>query len=178
MTRTRYRIYETDYPHFMTCTIVGWLSVFTRPEMFQIIYDSWKWFHDQQRLKIFAYVILENHLHFIASGQQLAKDVGMFKSYTARRIIDWLEERHVKTLLRQFKWEKAAHKRDREYQVWQEGSHPQQIQSNEMMWQKIEYMHDNRVERSYVDDPLDWRHSSARNYAGQAGLFPVFTDWR
>ena len=178
MTRTRYRIYETEYPYFKTCTIVGWIPVFTRPEMFQIIYDSWKWFHDQQRLKILAYVILENHLHFIASGEQLAKDVGMFKSYTARSIIDWLEQRHVKTLLRHFKWEKAAHKMDREYQVWQEGSHPQRIHSDEMMWQKIEYTHNNPLVRSYVSDPLHWRHSSARNYAGQAGLFPVFTDWR
>ena len=178
MTRTRYKIYETEYPYFMTCTIVGWVSVFTRPEMFQVIYDSWKWFHDRQRLKLLAYVIMENHLHFIASGEQLAKDVGMFKSFTARRIIDWLKQRHVKTLLRHFKWEKAAHKRDREYQVWQEGSHPQQIQSDEMMWQKIEYIHDNPVARSYVDDPLHWRHSSARNYAGKAGVFPVSTDWR
>ena len=69
MTRTRYRVYETEYPYFMTCTIVGWVSVFTRPEMFQIVYDSWKWFHDQQRLKLFAYVIMENHLHFVASGR-------------------------------------------------------------------------------------------------------------
>ncbi len=121
---------------------------------------------------------MENHLHFVASGGDLAKDVGMFKSYTARKIIDWLEERHIKTLLHHFKWEKAAHKKDREYQVWQEGSHPQQIQNDEMMWQKIEYIHNNPVARSYVDDPLHWRHSSARSYAGQEGTFPVLTDWR
>jgi hypothetical protein len=40
MTRTRYRIGETDYPYFMTCTIVGWLAVFTRPEAVQIVFDS------------------------------------------------------------------------------------------------------------------------------------------
>lgn len=178
MTRSRYKVYEAEYPYFMTCTVVGWVSVFTRPEMFQVIYDSWKWFHDQQRLKFLAYVIMENHLHFIASGEQLAKDVGIFKSYTARKIIDWLKQRHVKTLLQHFEWEKAAHKTDREYQVWQEGSHPQQIQSDEMMWQKIEYIHNNPVLRSYVDDPLHWRHSSARNYGEGAGVFPVCTDWR
>ena len=161
----------------MTCTIVGWLPIFTRPETFQIIYDSWKWFSERQRLSIFAYVILGNHLHVIASGKQLSKDMGIFKSYTARNVIDSLDARNVQTLLRQLKWEKAAHKADRTYQLWQEGSHPQQIQSEEMMWQKIEYIHDNPVKRSYVDDPLHWRHSSARNYAGQVGLFPVCTDW-
>ena len=178
MTRDRYRVYEADHPYFLTCTIVGWLPVFTRPERFQIVYDSWSWFYRQQRLKVFAYVILENHLHLIASGRQLAKEIGMFKSYTARQIIDFLRAAGVRTLLSQFKWEKAAHKTDRVYQVWQEGSHPEEIQSEGMMWEKIEYIHDNPVARGYVDDPLDWRHSSARNYAGQPGLFPVCTDWR
>ena len=29
MTRTRYHIFEDEYPYFMTCTIVGWVPVFT-----------------------------------------------------------------------------------------------------------------------------------------------------
>jgi len=37
-----------------------------------------------------------------------------------------------------------------------------QIPTDEMMGQKIECIHNNRVERGYVDDALDWRHSSAR----------------
>ena len=74
MTRTRYRIYETEYPYFMTSTINGWLPVFTRQE---------------------------------------AADI-----------------------------------------------------------------HNNPVVRGFVDDPLHWRWSSARNYAGQSGLIEVVTDWR
>src|SRR5262249_46938466 len=41
VTRTRYRFYENEYPYFLTCTIVGWLAVFTRPEAVQIVFDSW-----------------------------------------------------------------------------------------------------------------------------------------
>jgi hypothetical protein len=41
MSRTRYRIYDNAYPPFMTCTIVGWLLVFSRPEAVQILFDSW-----------------------------------------------------------------------------------------------------------------------------------------
>ncbi|MCI0361698.1 MAG: hypothetical protein L0211_24705 [Planctomycetaceae bacterium] len=61
--------------------------------------------------------------------------------------------------------------------MWQEGSHPEQIQGEAMMLQKLEYMHNNPLERGYVDDALHWRHSSARNYAGQRGLIDVVTDW-
>jgi hypothetical protein len=32
MARTRYRFAEPDRPHFLTCTVVEWLPVFTRPE--------------------------------------------------------------------------------------------------------------------------------------------------
>jgi REP-associated tyrosine transposase len=42
MTRSRYRIYEDYHPYFLTCTVVGWLPVFTRPDTVQILYDSWQ----------------------------------------------------------------------------------------------------------------------------------------
>jgi len=43
---------------------------------------------------------------------------------------------------------------------------------------KIEYTHNNPLRRGYVDDPLAWRYSSARNYAGQRGLIDIVTDWQ
>jgi hypothetical protein len=61
--------------------------------------------------------------------------------------------------------------------VWQEGSHAEQLSNNDMMLQKLEYMHNNPVKRGYVDNPLHWRYSSARNYAGQPALIKVVTDW-
>ncbi len=100
-----------------------------------------------------------------------------FKSFTARQIIDLLEQRGVQVLLQQLRALKLRHKKESTYQVWQEGSHPQQIRDDEMMLQKIEYIHNNPVVRGYVDDPLDWRHSSARNYAGRSGLIEVVKDW-
>jgi hypothetical protein len=33
------------------------------------------------------------------------------------------------------------------------------------------------VRRGYVDDPLHWRYSSARNDARQQTLIDVVTDW-
>ena len=45
------------------------------------------------------------------------------------------------------------------------------------MRQKLEYMHYNSVKRGYVDNPTDWRYSSARNYAEMQGLIEVATRW-
>jgi len=178
MSRSRYRIFETEYPYFMTCTIVGWLPVFTRPEAVQIIYDSWRYLQRERQFELFGYVILENHLHLAARAPELSDVKKRFKSFTARCIIDLLKEHDAEMLLWQLRNFKLRHKIESEHQVWQEGSHPQQIQDDDMMEQKLVYMHNNPVKRGYVDDPVHWRHSSARNYAGQTGLIEVITDWR
>jgi hypothetical protein len=73
---------------------------------------------------------------------------------------------------------KLSHKTESEYQVWEEGSKPKQIDTDKVMDQKLDYMHNNPLKRGYVDDPVHWRYSSARNYAGLPGLIEVITDWR
>jgi REP-associated tyrosine transposase len=178
MTRSRYRIFEDEYPYFLTCTVVAWLPVFARPNFVEIIFDSWRFLQKERGVRIFGYVILENHSHWIASGHDLSGQVSRFKSYTARRIIDDLEQSGFATLLEELHFFKLRHKIDQSHQLWQEGNHPQQIHNAEMMTQKLEYMPLNPVRRGYVDDPVHWWYSSARNHAEKAGLIEVVTDWR
>ena len=100
-----------------------------------------------------------------------------FKSFTARKPIDFLQECHVERILKQLAYFRKGHKHDREYQLWEEGSHPELIGNDLILRQKLDYIHLNPVKRGYVDDPVHWRYSSARNYAGLPGLIPVYTDW-
>ncbi len=151
MTRTRYRICENEHPYFLTCTIVGWVAVFTPPEAVQIIFDLWEFLRREKGFRLFGYVVLENHLHLIASAPNLANVIKSFKMYTARQIIDLLDRHQAKVLLRQLRALKLRHKTESEYQVWEEGSKPKQIGSDEMMRQKLEYIHNNPVKRGYVD---------------------------
>ena len=58
-----------------------------------------------------------------------------------------------------------------------EGSHPKIIETEAMMLQKLNYIHENPVRRGYVSDPTHWRYSSARNYAKMESLVSVTTDW-
>ncbi len=53
---SRFRFGESPFPHSVTCTVVGWLSVFTRPETVQILLDSWQFLQDQDRLTPLGYV--------------------------------------------------------------------------------------------------------------------------
>ena len=82
MSRSRYRFCELEAPHFMTCTIVAWLPVFATRRFANIIFESWRYLQTERSIDIIAYVLLENHLHWIAVGPDLGKRVGEFKSYT------------------------------------------------------------------------------------------------
>lgn len=174
MGRSRYKIFEQEGPHFFTSTVVSWLPLFASPHIVERIYACWKFMQEDERLVIYGYVIMENHLHFIASSPtNLAKEVGIFRSYTARQIIDWLKEKNAEHILKQLNYYKLRHKKDRDFQLWQEGTHPQVISNDRIMRQKLEYMHNNPVKRGYVDEPIHWRYSSARNYGGLEGLMEV-----
>ena len=120
-----------------------------------------------------AMLCWKNHLHFIGHAPRLDRCVARFKSFTARSLIDLLQQHNAQTLLKRFAFAKKAHKRDRDHQVWQEGSHAELILSDEMMREKLEYIHNNPVKRGYVDRPEYWRYSSARNYLGSEGLIAI-----
>ncbi|MDD3592558.1 MAG: hypothetical protein PHO65_07950 [Sulfurovum sp.] len=100
-----------------------------------------------------------------------------FKKYTANEILKLLKKENVTTLLEQLKFYKKAHKREKEYQIWEEGYQPKLIQTDTMMKSKIDYIHRNPVKRGYVDEAVHWRYSSARNYEGLEGLIEIERFW-
>jgi len=162
--RSKYKIYQNNQPYFITNTVVNWVSIFTTKTMFDIVINSLQFLISTSDLKIFAFVILDNHIHLVASSLNLSDTIRRHKSYTAKTVIDNLSKGNRFYLLKQLEYGKKKHKKDQQYQVWQEGFHPKLIQSNEMMLQKIEYVHNNPVMRGYVDKPEHWIYSSAKRY--------------
>ena len=84
MGRSRYVITEPSKPHFMTCTVSERLPVFTRPATVQILLDSWTYLRENDGLRLYGYVVLENHLHFVTQKRRLDLCVCRFKSSTVR----------------------------------------------------------------------------------------------
>ena len=177
MGRTRYKIYEPTHPHLVTCTILHWLPIFTRQESVDIILNSLKFLQKQDNLKLHAYVILENHLHMVLRSDDLQKSMESFKKFTAREILKLLQRENAKTILDQFAFYKKAHRKEKTYQVWEEGYQPKLIQSEAMLKVKIDYIHYNPVKRGYVDSAVHWRYSSARDYEGGYGLIEIDRFW-
>jgi len=87
MARSRYNVLGST-PHFVTCSVVDWMPLFGQPELVVILLESLRFLQIEQRLTLYSYVVMENHLHLVASAEDLSKEMGNFKSFTARSIID------------------------------------------------------------------------------------------
>lgn len=173
MGRSRFTFHETYYPYFITCSVLDGIVLFSDPELANIILSSLRFIQEEKGVKLFGYVIMENHCHMVVQSEKPTEHIRNFKSFTAKKVILSLEERERTLILEKLKFHKKLHKHQSIHQVWQEGVHAKQIDSDEKMNAVLEYIHFNPVKAGYVDDPEHWRYSSARNYLGKDGLIPV-----
>jgi len=170
--RSRYRVHDSDLAHFVTSTVVGWLPVFTTAVRCTILTDSLEYCRAHKKLKIYAWVILDNYWHAIMAAPNLPQVLADLKRHTAQKILEQLKDESCEWLLDQFSSFRAAHKTESQHQFWQEGFHPQEISDDETMRQKLDYLHDNPVKRGLVAGPEHWRYSSAHEWC--VGATPLF----
>jgi putative transposase len=173
MPQSRYRVNDSDYPHFITSSIVQSYPIFSNPLAAHVVLDALSFIQDKRAATIYAYVIMENHIHMVVQADNLSQQLQAFKSWTARAIIDLFSDNGHNFRLFQLKKAKTPSHTDSIHQLWQEGFHPIQICGDKMMIRIIDYIHNNPVKRGFVDRPEDWRYSSIRNYLGMDSLIPV-----
>jgi len=85
--RSRYRIHERGVAHFITSTVVEWLPVFTTHDCCDILVRSFAYCREHKGLRIYAWVLLDNHFHAIVAGPELAGTIADLKKFTAREVI-------------------------------------------------------------------------------------------
>jgi REP element-mobilizing transposase RayT len=120
---------------------------------------------------------MDNHLHAILAAPDLSAVLRDLKSFTAKAILQLLTAEGRDWLLNQLEYYRAKHKATA-HQVWQEGSHPQVINDDAMMFQKLEYLHNNPVKRGWVVAPEHWRYSSAHEWLPGAQQLLGCDRWR
>lgn len=169
--RSRYRVTELHAPQFITSTVVGWLPVFTTDVRCKIVTDSLEYCRTHKGLKIHAWVILDNHLHAIVAAPDLPRVIADFKRHTARALTTQLRAEECDWLLHLLRQWRPGYKTESDLQFWQEGFHPQALMSDEVMEQKLTYLHNNPVARGLVAAPEHWRYSSAHEWC--PGVTPL-----
>jgi putative transposase len=76
---------------YLTFTVVGWADVYTQNTYTNELIKSLQFCQEQKCLEIYAYVIMTNYIHLIASRKDellLSDLIRDFKSFTAKRFIE------------------------------------------------------------------------------------------
>lgn len=76
-------------------------------------------------------------------------------------------------MLERFKLATESHSRNKNYQFWQYGNHPEEIYTNKFMWSKLDYIHLNPVRARIVEKASHYIYSSTSNYVSDIGLLKI-----
>ena len=76
-------------------------------------------------------------------------------------------------MLKIFREAGEAKSGNEKYQFWQQGNHPSELDSNEIMEQKLDYLHNNPVKQGFVSEAEYYNWSSAMDYAGVKGFVDI-----
>ena len=173
-----YRVVKDgNYAYFVTCTIVDWLPIFQEQSYCQITLDSLAFLRSHKHTQLNAYVLMPTHLHAILWPEEnvsLSDVLRDFKRFTSRAISTEAKRRGDAIFLNAFE---SARREGRaqevsQYQVWQEGSHPEAIFTDDFARQKMDYIHFNPVRAGLVSAVGDWTYSSARAYYEDTEIYP------
>ena len=165
----KYKFDDPNVMYFTTTTVVGWVDLFTRPQLKHIVLDSLRFCQEKKGLLIHAWCLMPSHLHMIASsmGNPLSSIMRDFKKFTASAILKEMRnpyESRRSWALTLFGEVAENLERVPNYKVWQDGNHPELLYSNKFINQKLDYVHYNPVVEEIVRNPEDYLFSSARDY--------------
>jgi REP element-mobilizing transposase RayT len=173
-----YKLRDQKLPHFITSTVVDWVDVFTRKNYRDIIVECFDFCIKNKSMVLYGYVIMSNHIHMIVQSDDgnLSDLLRDFKKFTATKIIQKIKsepESRREWMLERFQLATETHSRNKNYQFWQYGNHPEEIYSNKFMWSKLDYIHLNPVRAGFVEKASHYIYSSASNYVSDTGLLKI-----
>ena len=168
-----------DKTYFMTMTVVDWIDLFTRVNQKQLIVDSLNYCQENKGLNIFGWCLMPSHLHLIANTKipfDLDLVVRDFKRHTSKNAVLLIEnevESRREWLLDKFAYAGKIHPQNRNHKVWQDKNHAIELYTEQVTWQKLNYIHRNPVVDKIVYNEQDYLFSSARNYYGLPNVLEI-----
>ena len=176
---TSYKIGDQNGLYYLTFSTVEWLDVFTRKRYKDIVVESLQYCQEAKGLELFSWVLMSNHIHLVArakEGYKLSDILRDFKKHTSKQIIKSIQEEAESRrgwLLSEMLKAGQGNSKNSKYQLWRNDNHPIELYSNEVINQKVDYIHNNPVAEGIVEQAADYLYSSARNFEGEEGLLKV-----
>ena len=167
--------------YFFTATILWWKHALKSDACKNIVLDSMKFLNDNNRVKIYSFVIMPNHIHVVWQVNPRIKKGNLkrdFLKFTAQQIKFELQKSDPE-LLDEF----LVRGKDRLYQIWERESLWFELIKDETIIQKINYIHNNPLAEkwSLAKEPEEYFWSSAKFYStekDELGFLHHIGSWK
>ena len=143
-----------------------------------IIIESLKQLNSQNKIKLFGYVIMPDHIHLIwqefFSDNEKERPKAAFMKFTGHQI-----QKRLKKYNSEIYSTLHVSKTDRKVNIWQKFPQEKELVTREILEQKLDYIHENPMQPKYklAQEPPDYRFSSARYYEDGFDEFNILTHY-
>jgi REP element-mobilizing transposase RayT len=149
---------------FFTATNLNWLHILKYDTCKQFLVDALRFRVAKKEVTIYGFVIMPNHIHIIwqiHDGLERKDFQRDFLKFTAKHILNWCSENDI-LLYNQLE----VKARDRNYQVWERNSLSIDIYSELVLFQKLNYLHNNPLQPHWnlCEKPFEYKYSSCKFY--------------
>ena len=148
---THYRnIYLDQQIYFFTSSIVGYLPILAEENMKRLVLKAWSTYRDKYQVLIHAYVIMPENFHLIIYAEK-AGQIQSFMQQSLRwsaislvKEVEGWKESIREPLLKKFQFYANGKAK---YKVWKEQTRGVPLQSDRMLAQRMNYIHENPMRR-------------------------------
>jgi putative transposase len=163
---------------FFTATNLNWLCCLQNDFHKQIIIEALQHRVNNNQLSVYGFVIMPNHIHCIWQiHDNLTREIFQrdFLKFTARSILKFMLM-NDDPLLKELR----VKAKDREYQLWERNALSVDLFSEEVLLQKLNYIHSNPIQPKWnlSDTPESYSYSSARFYEIGIDDFNFLTHYK
>ena len=162
--------------YFFTASILDWVPLLRKKEFKEIILDSLNYLVRLGKVKVFAFVIMPNHIHLIWKIQEdVCQNIQLsFMRFTSQKLKFTLQDNYPLHLER-FK----VDKKDRKYQFWQRNPLAVMLYTRKILEQKLDYIHTNPLQERWnlAKFPEEYYYSSAAFYQKDLDRFGFLTHY-
>jgi REP element-mobilizing transposase RayT len=147
--------------YFITSVTHNRLPVFRTGKLKELICQAFSESRNSAGFLIFSYVVMSDHFHIITDSKlNQSETLRYLNGISARRVIGYLKENGFETSLLKLRTET----KDRGYKhsLWEHHSNTFEIKTEEVLMQKVNYIHQNPVEEGLCERPKEYRWSSYR----------------
>ena len=122
---------------------------------------------------------MSNHIHMIAKAadgialNDIIRDMKKFTSKEISTTMEFAQESRKDWIFNMMRFRGKYHPKEIDVKLWKDKYDCLELFSNEVIDQKLNYIHDNPVRAEIVEEAHHYLYSSGKNFAGEKGPLDV-----